>query len=112
VKAYNETEILARLCARFAAADYLVSAHASREMEDEAITTLEIEFAVTHGQVLENYPDAKRGPCCLISGDGGQGRPVHVVVTSLLDPPVIITVYEPKAPKWITATQRGRKGTS
>lgn len=102
----DEAAVLTRLRAPFAATEYLVSLHATGEMEDETIRTLEIETAVAHGQIIENYPDAKRGPCCLIGGDGGQGRHVHVVVTTALEPPVVITVYEPKPPKWVTPTQR------
>ena len=102
----DKVAVLARLRAQFAATDYLVSLHATNEMEDEAIRTREIETAVANGQIVENYPDAKRGPCCLIGGDGGQGQHVHVVVTTTLEPPVVITVYEPKPPKWVTPTQR------
>jgi hypothetical protein len=103
----SKAAVLERLRTQFAAADYLVSLHAPREIEDEAISTQEIEAALAHGQVLENYPDAKRGPCCLIGGDGGQKRHIHVVVTTEHQPPIIITVYQPKPPKWASPTERG-----
>jgi hypothetical protein len=95
VNVSDEAVVIARLRAQFAVATYLLSLHA----------------AVARGQILENYPDAKRGPCRLIGGDGGQGRHLHLVVTTDQPPPVIITVDEPKPPKWVTPTRRGQKGT-
>jgi Domain of unknown function (DUF4258) len=56
-----------------------------------------------------HYPDHRRGACCLLCGYTDSGRPLHLVCTTLQSPVILITVYEPKLPKWETPTQRGRK---
>ncbi|MCX7048000.1 MAG: DUF4258 domain-containing protein [Candidatus Sumerlaeota bacterium] len=80
--------------------------HAHQEMADENIGPDEILEALTNGDVLENYSEHKRGPCCLIYGITKENRPLHIVCTTSLEYIVIITVYEPLPPKWVTPTQR------
>lgn len=77
------------------------------EQEEPRFTVEDVYEALGTGQILENYPEAIRGPCCLINGNTYRGRPVHVVCTTARRPLFIITVYEPKPPKFITPTQRG-----
>ena len=62
--------------------------------------------SIRSGQILENYPEHRRGPCCLLLGYTGDQRPLHVVSTTAQPVLVLITVYEPKPPKWVTPTQR------
>ncbi len=51
------------------------------------------------GEVIEDYPDDKYGPSCLIMGKTGHEKVLHIQVSY---PPnvKIITVYEPSADKW------------
>jgi len=52
--------------------------------------------------VIENYPDDKYGPSCLIFGRTAAGRPIHVQCSYSSRPLVkIITVYEPDSERWI-----------
>lgn len=83
-----------------------VSLHANREMVAEGIMLAEIYEAIASGEVLEDYPEHRRGACCLLYGVTGGGRHLHVVCTTANPLLVIITVYEPKPPKWATPTQR------
>jgi len=83
-----------------------VTLHARDAMRDEAITLDEVLEAMTTGQILEDYPDHRRGACCLLGGQTRGGRPVHLVCTSTQPVLVLITVYEPQPPKWLTPTQR------
>lgn len=83
-----------------------VTQHAQQEMTEEPISLDEVLEAVSQGIVLENYPQHRRGACCLIYGRTRAGRAVHVVCTSAQPTLIIITVYEPKLPKWLTPTQR------
>lgn len=83
--------------------------HAIEEMENEdpPISVEDVHEALLDGRVLENYPDARRGPCCLMYGDTQEGRPIHVVCTTgRADNLFVITVYEPKPPTFVTPTQR------
>lgn len=91
-----------------AAAGYVrVTQHAGEEMVAESISLSDTLEAISVGQLLENYPEHRRGPCCLLGGRTLAGRAVHVVCTTARPMLVIITVYEPLPPKWVTPTQRG-----
>ena len=75
-------------------------------MDAEEITLDEVLAAIANGQILENYAEHKRGPCCLLYGRTQQGRPLHVVCTTAQPLLIIITVYEPLPPKWVSSIQR------
>ena len=85
-----------------------VTQHAHREMVEEEITLNQLLEAIASGQVLENYPDHRRGACCLVTGTTNEGRPLHIVCTTALPVLIIITAYEPKPPKWVTSIERNR----
>ena len=86
----------------------LVTQHAHQEMTEEEITFDDLLEAVATGQILENYPEHRRGECCLVNGITNSGRPLHVVCTTAVPVLIIITVYEPKAPRWVSPTVRNR----
>lgn len=81
--------------------------HAKRELANDGFTTDDLLAAIDTAVLLEDYPDDRRGASCLIYGKAKDGRPLHVVVTTSTPRVVVITVYEPKPPKWTTPTQRG-----
>ncbi len=83
-----------------------ITEHAHQEMVEENITFGEILEAVDTGQILENYPKHRRGACCLLNGLTDAGRPLHIVCTTARAVLIIITVYEPKPPRWQTPAQR------
>lgn len=87
----------------------LITQHAQREMIEEEIHLDEVYEAIVSSQVLENYPDHRRGACCLVGGYTKRGRPLHVVCTTARSELILITVYEPKPPKWISPTERGQR---
>ncbi len=77
-----------------------VTAHAHQEMIEESILLDDVLSVLRRSSVIENYPDHQRGPCCLVYGQGTDGNDIHVVCTTSLVLAIIITVYEPKLPKW------------
>lgn len=83
-----------------------VTLHAQQEMVEEDVSLDDVLEAILRGQVLEDYPHHKRGACCLLNRLTGEGRAIHVVCTTDQPTLVIITVYEPSWPKWVTPTQR------
>ena len=99
--------IMNRLRSQVAARLVRVTQHAQQEMVEEGVSLEDVFQAVATGRVLENYPEHRRGACCLAGGSTRSGRAIHVVCTTELPVMVIITVYEPKAPKWVTPTRRG-----
>ncbi len=71
------------------------------------ISVSEIREAILSGKVIEDYPDDKYGPSCLIFGKTEKNRPVHVHCTHpSRDPIKVITVYEPDPELWINFTTR------
>ncbi len=104
-----DDDIIDRLRYQIRSGNIRVSYHAHQEMVEDGFTLDEVLYAVAHGQVIENYPQHRRGACCLVSGSTLAGRPVHVVCTTARPVLIIITVYEPKPPKWLTPTQRGQR---
>lgn len=83
-----------------------VTQHAQEEMDAEDITLSEVREAIAKGQILENYPEHLRGSCCLLYGQTDEGHPLHVVCTTAQSLLIIITVYRPTLPKWISPTRR------
>jgi hypothetical protein len=84
-----------------------ISLHAAEEALTEHITRAEIEAAMLGAQVLEDYPDWWLGPSCLVYGQTQTGRDLHIVASYSELPVTIITVYEPRQPKWLTPILRG-----
>lgn len=100
--------VIERIRAQARTENVLVSQHARQEMAEEAITLDDVLQAAVRPSMLENYPDHRRGACCLIGGSTVAGRPLHIVGSTMRPQLILITitVYEPKPPKWITPTQR------
>jgi hypothetical protein len=84
-----------------------ISLHAAEEALAEEITRREIEAVMLNAELLEDYPDWWLGPSCLVRGQTDLGRDLHIVASYSGLPVTIITVYEPRPPKWITPTKRG-----
>lgn len=82
--------------------------HAHQEMVAESILLDEVLEALASGRVLENYPEHRRGPCCLVCGYTRERRALHVVCTTAQPLLIVITAYEPLPPKWATPTERGK----
>ena len=62
-------------------------------------SVVELERALANGgEVIEDYPEDKYGPSCLILVFASASRPLHVQCSHPTRPLVkIITVYEPDA---------------
>lgn len=88
---------------------YFISGHGDRERLNDGLTIIEIEQAVANGVILEAYPDTGRGESCLVAGFTSAGKPIHIIFGRHGEQLVVITVYLPKPPKFITPYQRGEK---
>ena len=81
---------------------YEFSRHAVDQSIIRDIAVGELEEAISNrSEVIEDYPDDKYGPSCLILGYTKAGRPLHLQCSypsrSLIK---IITVYEPDPDLW------------
>jgi len=85
--------------------------HALDEMnaEDEIITTDEVRSVIFNGEIIEDYPEDKRGHSCLMLGMPNNRRPVHVVCAPKEEYLAIITAYTPSLDKWETDFKTRRK---
>ena len=84
-----------------------ITAHAHQEMVEEEVRLDDVVSVLQKATLVENYPEHKRGPCCLVCGQSQNGRHLHVVCTTSVALAIVITVYEPKPPKWATPFTRG-----
>ena len=100
-------DIIELIRSQFANEAFRVTAHAQAEMVEEEIELEDVLQCLVSGQALENYPEHRRGACCLIGGRDKKGRPVHVVCATANPLLIVITVYTPKPPKWPTPEKRG-----
>jgi len=82
---------------------YEFSKHAVDQSIMRDISVREVEEAIaSRSEVIEDYPDDKYGPSCLILGYTKAGRPLHVHCSYPSRPLVkIITLYEPDPNLWI-----------
>jgi hypothetical protein len=97
---------LARIRKQAMAGEVRITQHAQEEMDAENITLDKVFMAISNAMILEDYPEHKRGACCLLYGRTFEERHLHVVCTTSLPLLIIITVYEPLPPKWVSPMQR------
>ncbi len=95
----TELVVLKRIKDQFAAKAYIFTAHGSDRAAKRLIKSAEIEEAVAASEVIEDYPNDKYGPSCLLMGVTESGRILHIQV-SYPESIKIITVYEPKPDEW------------
>jgi hypothetical protein len=88
---------------KFIQRQYELSKHAVDQSIVRDISVSEIEEAFAGKcEVIENYPDDKYGPSCLVLGFTKKGRPLHLQCSYPSRPIVkIITLYEPNLSLWI-----------
>jgi len=85
--------------------EYRFSDHAVKRMIRRSIDRSEIEDAVMAGEMIEEYPDDKYSPSCLIYGRTRDGRDLHVQL-SLPPSVIIITAYDPDESEWVDCRVR------
>lgn len=87
---------------------YIISLHADDERLADGLTILELESALNHCEMIEQYPDDPRGESCLALGFVSD-KPIHVVCgKNRAGHLVLITVYIPSMPKWKDPHTRNR----
>ncbi|MBN2411222.1 DUF4258 domain-containing protein [candidate division KSB1 bacterium] len=76
--------------------EYEFSKHATDQSILRDIRVDEIRQTIINGEIIEDYPNDKYGPSCLIMGYTDNNRPIHIQCSyptrSLIK---IVTVYEP-----------------
>ncbi len=88
--------------------EYRVSDHAIKRMIQKSIEQFEIVETIINGEIIEEYPQDKYSPSCLIYGKTKAGRDLHVQV-SLPPKIVVVTTYPPDPEEWIDSRIRRSK---
>jgi hypothetical protein len=83
------------------------SRHAVDQSILREISVQEVREAIASGEIIEDYPEDKYGPSCLVLGFTWAGRPLHIHCSYPSRPLVkIITLYEPNPAQWIDCRAR------
>jgi hypothetical protein len=83
------------------------SRHAFKRAVERNISESEIKQAGSEAIIIEDYPDDKYFPSCLLLGFTETGRPLHIQVSRVdSDFVKIITLYQPNELEWINYSKR------
>jgi hypothetical protein len=92
---------------RLALGRYRLSGHALSRIVERNIPAELIRQAGAVAELIEDYPDDKYSPSCLLLGFGQDGTPLHLHVSRADSPDVkVITLYVPDASEWIDFRNR------
>jgi len=87
---------------KIAAGLFEFSKHATDQIILRRISVQGLREAIDDGEIIEDYPNDKYGPSCLIFGLTTTNRPLHVQCSYPSRPLLkVITLYEPDADLWI-----------
>jgi len=82
--------------------EFEFSRHAVDQTIMRRISVREVREVFANGEVIEDYPEDKYGPSCLIYGTTAAARRLHIQCSypsrSLIK---VITIYEPDPARWI-----------
>lgn len=102
-------EIVTEIRAKFAQNQFEFSRHALDRTILRMISVQEIREAIQTCELIEDYPDDKYDPSCLLLGFTQSQRALHIQCSypsrSLVK---VITVYEPDPTEWIAWRARRR----
>ena len=93
---------------KIGAGEYRFSDHSVKQMIKRSVDRFEIEESVSAGEIIEEYPEDKYSPSCLIYGRSKADRHLHVQL-SLPPTVVVITAYDPDETEWIDYRVRRTK---
>ena len=97
------SEALNRIRAYIAAGNFAVSRHAYDKLMNRGILPLDVIAAMEHAIVVEDYPDAGRGPSVLVILETLRSGPVHAVWgihNENAGVAVLVTAYQPTPDEW------------
>jgi hypothetical protein len=78
------------------------SKHATDQSILRRVAIQELHEALANAEIIEDYPNDKYGPSCLLLGFTRHQRPLHVQCTYPSRPLIrIVTIYEPDPAEWI-----------
>ena len=98
---------LNQIRSQLSAGEFSFSRHALKRVVERNISEIEIKQIGMNANIIEEYPEDKYSPSCLLLGFTQTGRPLHIQVSRTdTDLVKIITLYEPNAEEWVNYSQR------
>ena len=87
-----------------------VSDHADEEAHNDGLSYEEIVDSVRRGEIIEDYPEDRPYPSCLVYGENQKGEPIHSVwaYNEEKKATVLIAVYRPDPRRWTNWRKRKR----
>ena len=83
----------------------VLTEHLLTRMRQRSIRLKDIEYAITNGEIIEQYPADYPFPSCLINAEN-----IHVVCSVSEKHLYIITAYRPSPEKWETGGRQRKEG--
>ncbi|MGZ9165390.1 MAG: DUF4258 domain-containing protein [Anaerolineales bacterium] len=94
--------MIEQIQAKISADEFEYTRHATDQSILRQITVQDLRDAIENGEIIEDYPDDKYAPSCLILGFTKSGRPLHVQCSHPSRPIIkVITLYEPDPTLWV-----------
>lgn len=90
--------------------EYRLTFHVIKRCDQRGITLENIEQVILQGEIIEEYPDDKPYPSCLITGKVKDGVPLYAVCAYGEQVVHIITAHWLDPKKWLDAKTRRDKG--
>ena len=87
--------------------------HVAMRIRERGIKRADLIECIKNGEIIEQYPDDKPFPSCLIFGTCSVGEPLHIVVglnSNILC--CMITTYRPDTQKWENDFKTRKVGVS
>ncbi|MFC1879376.1 DUF4258 domain-containing protein [Chloroflexota bacterium] len=93
--------ILDQIRRKIQAGQFEYAQHAVDQSIIRRITVQELRQALQTAELIEDYPEDKYGPSCLILGFTRDSRPLHIQCSHPSRPLIkIITIYQPDPELW------------
>jgi len=89
----------------------LYTSHAVHQMSKPGrmISKDEVREVLKHGEIIEDYPEDRRGHSCLMAGETTLKRIVHVVCSPKSNYLAVITAYIPNEDEWENDFEQRKK---
>ncbi len=101
--------LIEEIRAKVGSGNFEYTQHAADQSILRRITVDEFRQMMASAEIIEEYPNDKYGPSCLLLGFTKVGRPIHVQCSDPSRPVLkIITLYEPDPVQWVNFRSRSR----
>ena len=87
--------------------NYRISSHAINEASEDSLEIKTIIKSLKVSEIIEDYPDGKPLPCCLVLSYI-EDFPIHTVwaYDKITEKCILVTVYKPDPTKWVEFKKR------